>query len=270
MFGSRWHKVLNDLWGNKTRTILIVLSIAVGLFAVGTIVSSRVILSTEMERSFAAITPSSGTIRTVEHFDEAFVRSVRGVRGVQDADARRALDARVLVSEGEWVNIRIFAIEDYDQMRVNVVRPHSGAWPPPDREILIERAALPVIRAQLGDSVLIETPTERQRKLRIAGTVHDLAQLPAQFDNSPYGYISFDTLEWFGEPYGFNELHVVATNPEDRQSARKVSTRSQIRPKGAAWRSPLASQPNQARCHSMTYCRPCSWLWGLWGCCLSF
>ena len=41
MLSSRWHKVLNDLLSNKTRTVLIVLSIAVGLFAVGTIISSQ-------------------------------------------------------------------------------------------------------------------------------------------------------------------------------------------------------------------------------------
>jgi putative ABC transport system permease protein len=40
MIGPRWRKVLRDLWHNKTRTVLVVLSIAVGMFAVGTIVST--------------------------------------------------------------------------------------------------------------------------------------------------------------------------------------------------------------------------------------
>ena len=40
MQSSRWHKVINDLWGNKTRTLLVVLSIAVGVFAVGMIAGS--------------------------------------------------------------------------------------------------------------------------------------------------------------------------------------------------------------------------------------
>ncbi len=39
----RWYKVINDLAGNKTRTVLIVLSIAVGLVAVGTILSAQTI-----------------------------------------------------------------------------------------------------------------------------------------------------------------------------------------------------------------------------------
>ena len=33
--GVLWHKVWFDLWHNKTRTLLAVLSIAAGVFAVG-------------------------------------------------------------------------------------------------------------------------------------------------------------------------------------------------------------------------------------------
>ena len=35
MFSPRWRKVMRDLWLNKTRTALVVFSIAVGAFAVG-------------------------------------------------------------------------------------------------------------------------------------------------------------------------------------------------------------------------------------------
>jgi putative ABC transport system permease protein len=222
MVSSRWHKVKNDFLGNKTRTVLIVLSIAVGLFAVGMIVSSRTIVSTEMAESYAAANPSSGTVRTLEPFDEDFVRAVRDMEGVEDADARRNLSARVQIGPDEWLNIAIFAIKDFDNLRVNKVLPESGAWPPPDREVLIERAALPVIKAQVGDTILIETPDGMEREMRIAGLTHDPVQAPAQIDNSPYGYITFDTLEWLGEPYGFNELHIIVKNAADKEHAQSV------------------------------------------------
>ena len=35
MLRARWYKVINDLFGNKTRTLLIVLSMSVGLVCVG-------------------------------------------------------------------------------------------------------------------------------------------------------------------------------------------------------------------------------------------
>ena len=39
MLDPRWNKVLRDLWNNKLRTFLVVISIAVGVFAVGMAVS---------------------------------------------------------------------------------------------------------------------------------------------------------------------------------------------------------------------------------------
>ena len=131
MVSTRWYKVLNDLISNKTRTLLIVLSIAVGLFAVGTIVSARTLLSTEMARSYAAINPSDGIIRTVELFDEDFVRAVRAMPEVADVDARRVLEVRAQVAstdstdetdntsaQSAEMTLRIFAVRDYDAMRV--------------------------------------------------------------------------------------------------------------------------------------------------------
>jgi putative ABC transport system permease protein len=137
-------------------------------------------------------------------------------------DARRVIDTRVKIASGKWMDLRIFGIADYDQMRVNKVWPQSGAWPPPEREILIERSAIDLLGAQVGDAIIVETGNEKQRQMRIAGLVHDTFQVPAQFDGLPYGYVSFDTLEWFGEPHGFNELHVVARNRQDKAFAQDV------------------------------------------------
>ncbi len=247
MLSSRWYKVFNDLWNNKTRTILIVLSIAVGLFAVGTIISARTILSTEMDKGFRAINPSSGTVRTLETFNEDFVQSVRAMPDVADADARRIISARVETNPGEWNNLIIFAIKDYDDMRINKVWHEEGAWPPPENEILIERAALQVIDAEIGDTIMIETADEKRRYMRVAGTVHDLAQMPAHLDNSPYGYISFETLDWLGEPYGFNELHIIARNGHNKEFAQRVVNEVKNKAEKAGYTIPLslAAEPGQ-------------------------
>jgi putative ABC transport system permease protein len=247
MFRARWYKVINDLFGNKTRTLLIVLSMSVGLFALGIILSARTILSEGLAESFAAITPSSGTVRTIELFDEDFIQSIRSMEDVQEADARRNISARVQTASGEWKNITIFVVADYDDIRVNKVAPQSGSWPPPEREVLIERAALSVIDAQVGDVVLVRFPNDVERKIRIAGTAYDPAQLPAQIDGTPYGYITFDTLEWFGESYGFNELHILATHPEDKAWAQQVVNHVKDKAEKSGFTIPLSmtAEPGQ-------------------------
>ena len=222
MLSSRWHKVINDLWSRKLRTLIIVLSIGVGLFAVGMIISSQKILSTELAKSFAEINPSSGVVRTVELFDDDFVQAIRGMKNVDAVEGRRLISARVEVAAGESENITLFVVEDYEDMDVNKIWADSGAWPPPERAILIERAALQVLQTDVGNTLQLEMPNGQQRTLPIVGLVHDLAQLPAQIDGTPYGYINFETLEWLGEPYGFNELNLVTTNATDKEFVQDV------------------------------------------------
>ena len=247
MLRARWYKVINDLFGNKTRTLLIVLSMSVGLFALGIILSARTILSDGLAESFATINPSSGTVRTAELFDEDFIQSVRSMEDVQEVDARSNISARVQTASGEWKNITIFVVADYEDIRVNKVASQSGAWPPPEREILIERAALSVIDAQIGDVILVRFPNDVERRVRIAGSAYDPAQLPAQLDGTPYGYITFDTLKWFGEAYGFNELHVIATHPEDKDWAQQVVNRVKDKAEKSGYTIPLSmtAEPGQ-------------------------
>ncbi len=231
---------MHDVLGSKTRTVLIVLSMAVGLFAVGIILSARTILSEGLARSFAAIDPSSGTVRTLELFDDAFVRSVRAMPGVAEADARRNISARVEVAPDKWKNLTIFVVEDFQDIRVNRIRSQTGPWPPPAREMLVERAALAVIEADVGDVLLVKLPDDTQRDMRIAGTAYDPAQLPAQFDGTPYAYVTFETLEWLGQPYGFNELHVISTSPWDKAWAARVVNRVKDKAERSGYTIPLS------------------------------
>lgn len=225
MLRPRWHKTLNDLLGNKTRTVLIVLSMAVGLFAVGIILSASSILSVGLARSFGAVEPANVTLQIVPAFTKDFLKSVRLMPEIKEADARHSFSAQIETTPGKWTTIKIFAIADYSNMRVNKVLPQSGTWPPAKHEILIERSALPLIDAQIGDTVQIKLANDTVRQVRVVGTVHDAVQLPARFNGSPYGYVSFDDLEWLGEANGFNELHIVVTNPVDKVWAQQVIDR---------------------------------------------
>lgn len=227
--------MLRDLWGNKARTVLVVLSIAVGVFAVGMTTSSRVILSREMTASYLATTPSSAILYT-EPFNDDLVQAVRDMREVGEAEGRRSVTVRVQVGpeqrpkvvEGEWHNLNLTVIPDYGDIRLDKIWPVRGAWPPPEREALIERASLDFLRTEVGGSVLIETPDGQQRQLRVAGLAHDISSLSPAIQDTAWGFITFDTLEWLGEPRNLDELHIVAAeNALDEEHIRRVANRVQ-------------------------------------------
>ncbi len=227
----RWRKVLRDMWGNKTRTILVVLSIAIGVFAVGMIANARIILDRDLARSYAATNPASARLLVSylmlgggEGFDDDLVQVVQRMRNVAAAEGRRSLSVRLNVGPDEWRDLQIFAIPDYEHIRINRVWSESGAWPPPHREMLIERAALGLTNAQVGDTVLLKMPNGSRREVRIAGLVHDLSQLPSFLDGTIYAYVTFETLEWLGEPRDYNEMYIVVEGDKyDKEHVQAVT-----------------------------------------------
>jgi putative ABC transport system permease protein len=260
MITPRWNKVLRDLWGNKTRTALIVLSVGAGLFATGMITNAKILLDEGLRAGYDAIHSSSGIIRTDPVFEEDFLTSIRRIEGVADADARAHFYTRFQLQTAEeraagasagddlqpWQDLQIFSVPEYDAIRVNKIVPQSGSWPPPEHELLIERSSAALIGARTGDWMTVETPGGPAQPMRIAGVVHDLIQLPAAFDGSVYVYVSLDTLAWLGEPRGLNELNIRVDRSESAAGTQTVVNRVKdaVEAEGLAIPMDTAANPN--------------------------
>jgi putative ABC transport system permease protein len=248
MPSPRWRKVLADLWGNRARTVLVVLSIAVGVFAVGMIAGSSVVMTRDLRAAYHATSPSSGQIFTRDPFDEDLVNTIRRMRGVRDAEGRKFVQARYRAGPGEWRELLLTALRDYKDIRVNKICPKQGTYPPPEHEVLIERSSVGFVPAGLGEFLIVETPDGRQRRMRVAGIVHDLSQIPTFFRGLGLGYISMDTLEWLGETRDFNQIDfVVAERPTDKAHVQRVAAqvRSKIENSGRAVYFTLVFEPGK-------------------------
>ncbi len=62
MLSPRWRSILRDLWQNKARTLLVVLSISLGVFAIGTIAQMAFLVTDDLSASYAAVHPAHTTI----------------------------------------------------------------------------------------------------------------------------------------------------------------------------------------------------------------
>jgi putative ABC transport system permease protein len=209
----RWRKVLRDLWLNKNRTIIVVLSIAVGVFAVGVIASSQIILSRDLSATYLATNPAHATLLTFEAFDEDVVKAVGNIREIEEAEARRRVTLRVQTGPDKWQLLWLTAIEDFEEIKIDRFAPEAGAWPPPEHEMLIERSALGLVEAEMGDTVTVKTPEGKVRQMRIAGLAHDLNAQMYVFDGVAIGYTTTDTLEWLGQSNDFNEIRILVADP---------------------------------------------------------
>jgi putative ABC transport system permease protein len=230
----RWRKVLRDLWSNKTRTILVLLSISVGVSALGMVMGSQIIVAQNLPEAYAAVNPSNAIMFSLDTFGDDMVESIRSMEEIEDAAGLRVVNVRFLTKTGEWRNLQLTAISDYEEMTINKIKPQSGSYPPGEREVLIERASLsPALGlgdVAVGDLLTVEAPNGKRRQLRMAGTVHDMSQLPAFINGSGYGYITFDTLEWLGEPRNYNQVvFVVKENKLDFDHISEVTKKVEAR-----------------------------------------
>jgi putative ABC transport system permease protein len=227
----RTRKVLHDIWDNRTRALLAIISIAVGLLAMSTVLRARAILARDVQESLAAINPAQATLLT-QPIDADVVEMVRGLEAVEEAQARQTVWGRIKAGPaGDWRAIKLVAPEDYHDMRVNKLLPESGDWPPRNGTLLLERSSLSATGAQVGDTALIEAPNGQHRELVISGLAHDLTVVSGELvDQVIFGYTTIETLNSFDLPQGFTEVDLIVAGEEDdlahvQQVAEQVGDR---------------------------------------------
>lgn len=212
MLRMRYKKVLRDLWLNKSRTLLVALSIAVGTFAVGVIINSQLVLSQSLNETYESTDPAHAYLMLNAPFEENLIESIRHMETIKEAEARRTVIVRIQTGPEEWLNMQLVVVPDFEDVRLSKIGPDTGsAWPPADRQIWIERSALAMTNAAVGDVVTLKTPSGKVRELPVGGLSYDLQGSLFVLGGVSYGHITMNTLEWLGEDPNFNEVHIRAT-----------------------------------------------------------
>ncbi|MFM7678891.1 MAG: ABC transporter permease, partial [Roseiflexaceae bacterium] len=109
MLRPRWNKILRDVVSNRTRTALVVISIAIGVFAFGTIFAGLIVVQRELRDAYLHTNPASGTITTTG-FDTDLVDAVAHVPQVAAAQGRRALAARIQLGPAQWQDTVLYLV----------------------------------------------------------------------------------------------------------------------------------------------------------------
>lgn len=219
----RWRKILHDLLDNKARTLLVVFSIAVGVFSIGVIAGAYQIISNDMSASYAAHHPANIELRTT-NFDDSLLAVVQNHREVADAKARRVFNMRVRVpGTRKWTALDIIAFDSFKDNTINLLDPLQGKPAPAKREVLLEKDALRDLDVSVGGLLEFELPDGSTKTLPVAGIVQDTAAGAGDFLASPFAYITTDTLQYLGQPKLYNRLLIrVAGDGDDPHYIREV------------------------------------------------
>ncbi len=223
MVVPRWKKVLADLWSNKVRSLLVVLSIAVGVFAVGSVASVYVIMQHDVSADFLSTNPHAALIYS-DGFDENLLYALRKTPGVADIEGRSAISGKLVDRNGKTYPMQVTRYPAYKDIRIDQIRLDQGSPDLLAHDIYLERQVATSLGYQVGDTLQILLDNGRTRELRIAGIVHAVDANGFYFSQSADAYTNGDTLEWLGGPADYNEMAItVSAQGSDEAHVRAVA-----------------------------------------------
>lgn len=222
---TRWKKVWGDFWGNKSRTILTIITIAVGTFAVGFNSNLALYMLESMDGDYLSANPSEALVYTSSINDD-FVERARQVEGVNAVEGLSTTGGNVIREGTEPLAIQFTAVKNPDSLSLNQLKPVPGENGLPalhDKQVLIDASAKSA-GYEPGDTLLVEFDNGKKRELVLAGYIHAVTGFPFAFSNTFNAYVTPDTMEWLGGTSSFNALAVsVSENTTDLEHVTKIA-----------------------------------------------
>src|SRR5258706_4656486 len=206
----RWSKVLTDLWEDKTRTSLVVASIAVGVFAIGMIITAFVILGADINRSYALVNPPNIQILT-DPFNKDLVGAIQRMPDVKEAEGRRTILIRARKGTENWRNLTLVGVSDFHS-NINLLTPIECMQFPGEDEVLISQDMMHLTVFHTGDEIKIEFPDGTNHHLKVVGLVTDQTTAKPDPSSTNNAFITLKTLRSFGLDDHFNLLYVTVIN----------------------------------------------------------
>jgi putative ABC transport system permease protein len=217
-----WYKVWSDLWNNKTRTVLAVLSIAAGVFAIGVMFGMSDLLITNLDDSHHEVMPPHLNVILGAPVPRDVILNLRTVEGVEDVDPYNSVSIQYrLGPESSW-RPGVVMMRDFEAQKYELVQLRSGVWP--ERyELGVERMAAQFLGVGIGDEITIKTGT-RERTYPITGLIRHPFVPPPQFMDLAFLFMGEQGIRRLGVPEGRFGAFYVRVAPYSSDYTKEVAT----------------------------------------------
>ncbi|MBN2119298.1 MAG: FtsX-like permease family protein [Anaerolineales bacterium] len=207
-----FRKVWRDLWRNKGRTLMVIMSISVGVMAVGMVVSANILTLGQMSRSHVESNPAHGMLWLSGVVDEGIIRGLERIPSVKDVEgfAESSIHWKRTL-EGEWQDGHIITHADFESQTYDRLTLKEGAWPE-SKKIGIEAAHIDSYGVPgMGGTIYFEI-NEHPRPYTVNGITRSPWEWPAPFGQEAAFYVTQKDFTRIAGYYGFTTLRI--TVPE--------------------------------------------------------
>jgi putative ABC transport system permease protein len=222
--GVIWYKIWFDLWNNKTRTLLAVLSIAAGVFAVGAIFGMSDMLLKNVDNSHRAVLPSHIDVQLGEAVDREIILNLKSVPGVEDVEPYNSVSVLYkLRPEDDWRQGMIQMRDDFEAQKYGLLQLRSGPWPQGKNEVSIERMAAQFLNVEIGDEVIFKIE-DKERVVPITSLIRHPFVPPPQFMDLAFFFMDGAGMERLNIPPGKFSSFYVRVTPYSSDYSKEVAT----------------------------------------------
>lgn len=151
--GTPLKKVLRDFRDQKLRTVIVVVSITVGVFCITGVGTISAVLTRAISDSFASGHGADITILT-SSVDATTATNIAGVSNVSGVEGRVFFQGRIR-SSGVWYPLKLTGVNSFSAMQVDKVTPLSGSFPQ-SGQIMIETTSGQLLNTATGQKVQVQ------------------------------------------------------------------------------------------------------------------
>ncbi|MFZ5912420.1 MAG: FtsX-like permease family protein [Chloroflexota bacterium] len=222
--GVIWYKIWSDIWHNKMRTFLAVLSIAAGVFAVGAIFGMSDLLITNLDNSHRAVLPTHVNVYLGGLVDEDVLLNLKDVPGVEDIEPYNSISILYkLRPEDDWRQGVIQMRGDFTEQKYELLQLRAGRWPEGKNEVAVERMAAQFLSVGLGDTVIFKI-NDDERSYPITGLIRHPFVPPPQFMDLAFFFMDSEGIERLDIPEGKYGSFYLRVTPYSHEYARQVAS----------------------------------------------
>jgi putative ABC transport system permease protein len=213
-------KVLRDLVKNWNRTVIVVISTTIGIFALGLVngLSDHMTLrmTEEHQKANAAHITFQGGV-----FSEDFIKAVSQDDYISEITGEKYVPIRWRYADDEeWHRGTLVSRDDYLEQSINLIELLHGEWPR-RRTFGVERQTATVYELDVEQALVIQYGRS-EREITINGQISMPNVVPPQFGGDPTFFATNQTSAWLTGITAYNILEI-RIDPFSEEIAKEVA-----------------------------------------------
>jgi len=185
-------KAVRNLRINPARTALVIFALFIGLWGIGSIIVSYIILTNDLNENFLKTKPFHVAL-TSKNFDRLSLAAFRDRAEVESAEFRDLSKERIEILPNRWVPLWIFGVENFNNLNLAEFYHEEGKKVADPGTMLIERDGQKISNLKLGSVARVRAGDAKLIEVPITGLTFDPVQAPTSQEHFIYSYVDKKT-----------------------------------------------------------------------------